>query len=105
MSENNLRKLPPTRDSLNLHVLRSAYTAGWVWGSILQGDIDIPSPVSWGWNLNENNEFVPLWYLLPIMQLPELLFTCNCKDKCSRCRCSSRQVSCLPYCKCQCLLD
>ena len=31
----NLRELPPSQDALKLHILRSAFQAGWVWGNIL----------------------------------------------------------------------
>ena len=29
-SDNKLRRLPPTREALQLHILRSAYAAGWI---------------------------------------------------------------------------
>ena len=48
-SENKLRKLPPTREALQLHILRSAYAAGWIWGMTLQPSDQIPSLVDWRW--------------------------------------------------------
>ena len=45
-SDNNLRKLPPTRYALiKQHILRSAYTAGWIWGLTLEEDLIASSPV------------------------------------------------------------
>ena len=45
-SENKLRKLPLTRVALQLHISRSAYGAGWIWGVTLQPSDQIPSPVA-----------------------------------------------------------
>ena len=61
MSENKLRKLPPTREALQLHILHSAYTAGWIWGATLQPSDQIPSPVHWGWNYSKDNRFAVDW--------------------------------------------
>ena len=47
-TENNLRKLPPTKASLRLHVMRAAYAAGWVWGQSLISTFLVPSPLEWG---------------------------------------------------------
>ena len=41
-SENKLRKLPPTRKALRLHILRSAHAAGSIWGVTLQTSDQIP---------------------------------------------------------------
>ena len=103
-SENNLRKLPPTKDSLKMHVLRSAYDAGWMWGSILQGRICIPSAIEWGWKYNADRQIVPAWCNTSKITLDDYLFTCTCKNICTRCRCAIKNQSCLPYCKCQCLV-
>ena len=43
--ENKLRKLPPAREALQLHILRSAYAAGRIWCVTLQPRHQIPSPV------------------------------------------------------------
>ena len=44
-SDNKLRNL--TREALQLHILCSVYTAGWIWGTLLQPNDQIPSPVDW----------------------------------------------------------
>ena len=35
LPDNNLRKLPPSKEALRRHILRSTYVGGWVWGSVL----------------------------------------------------------------------
>ena len=40
-SENNLRKLRPLKNALRLHIQRSAYVAGWNWGTALRSEIPI----------------------------------------------------------------
>ena len=37
--------LSPTKEALQLHILRSAYAAGRIWGVTLQPSDQIPSPV------------------------------------------------------------
>ena len=46
--DNKLRNLLLTREALQLHILCSVYTAGWIWGTLLQPNDQIPSPVDWG---------------------------------------------------------
>ena len=48
LPDNNLRKLPPSKEALRRHILRSTYVGGWVWGSVLSEGIQIPSPTQWG---------------------------------------------------------
>ena len=47
-SSNELRALPPSKDALLQHVLRSAYQAGWDWGNSLV-QRSPPSAELWGW--------------------------------------------------------
>ena len=56
-TENILRKLSSTREALQLHILRSAYFAGWIWGATLQPSDQIPSPVDWGWKYSKDKRF------------------------------------------------
>ena len=49
LCENNLRRLPPTRDALPQHIFRAAYAAGRIWGKTLKHDTQVPSPTEWGW--------------------------------------------------------
>ena len=41
------RELPPSNDGLELHILRSAFQAGWVWGNTLSQKAT-PSNDEWG---------------------------------------------------------
>ena len=52
-TDNNLRKLPPSRAALKQHILRSAYAAGWIWGGCLNNCISIPPPMEWGWKSDD----------------------------------------------------
>ena len=44
----NLRELPPSRSSLTLHVMRSAYQSGWIWGNSVSKKA-CPPVAEWGW--------------------------------------------------------
>ena len=50
-SSNELRVLPPSKDALQLHVFRSAYQAGWIWGNSMS-QLTPPLLESWGWRLH-----------------------------------------------------
>ena len=90
-SDNNLRKLPPTRYALKQHILRSAYTAGWIWGLTLEEDLIASSPVDWGWKLEKDGKYVPDWCVEPEKTLQDIIFTCSCKGACSRCKCAKKR--------------
>ena len=46
---------------MQLHVLRSTYTGGWIWGVTSYPSDQIPSPVDWGWNYSKENRFAVDW--------------------------------------------
>ena len=52
-TSNNLRELPPCKNALELHITRSAYQAGWVWGKTLSQQ-QPPPTTSWGWKIPKN---------------------------------------------------
>ena len=104
-TENNLRKLPPTRDALRLHILRSAFVAGCIWGQCLQGHDAIPDPTDWGYILDINDMPIPEWCPPPSILLKNVIYSCSCKNKCTRCKCVKDLGSCLPHCKCLCKWD
>ena len=101
-SENKLRMIPPSIDSLRQHVLRSAFAGGWLWGSAFTRDVTMPSPTHWGWRMNTERDFVPIWCSTAEISLPSITFTCKCKSICKRCKCAVNGEQCLPYCKCSC---
>ena len=92
-SENKLRKLPPTRGALQLHILRSAYAAGWILGVALQPSDQIPSPVDCGWKYSKENRFAVDWCGTYDVNLNEYIFTCTCKGLCTRCKCVKKEAS------------
>ena len=89
--------------ALRRHILRSAYTAGWIWGLTLEEDLIAPSPVDWGQKLDEDGKYVPDWCVEPEITLHDIIFTCSCKGSCSRCKCAKKKFSCLPFCSCNCI--
>ena len=102
-SENKLRKLPPTREALQPHILRSAHAAGWIRGVTLQPSGQIPSPFDWGWKYFKDNRFAVDWCRTYDVNLNEYIFACTCKGLCTRCKCVKKEVSCLPFCSCACI--
>ena len=49
MSTNNdLRKLKPSREALTHHTKRAGYQAGYLWRESID-NFDLPDPKSWGW--------------------------------------------------------
>ena len=46
-TDDDLRKLPPSREALSQHVKRSCYQAGYLWQESLL-DLALPKPTEWG---------------------------------------------------------
>ena len=95
----SLQTLPPTREALRQHCLRSAYQAGQVWGRACSVMDNIPEPVGWGWTMVVG-EWMPVWSSLPsIMAACRELVKCSCCSGCrTRCSCSKAKVPCTPLC-------
>ena len=55
-----LRKLPPTKEALQLHILRLVHAAGRIWGVILQPSDQIPSLLDWMEVLQRQEDFCRL---------------------------------------------
>ena len=96
---NDLRRLPPTRDSLRQHVKRAAFIAGWYWGGCLQKGCVVTSPFSWGWE-KIGSRMDPTWTTVPAKSYSTLFTVCACKKKCLNCKCRKQKLRCLPFCKC-----
>ena len=90
-TDNNFRRIPPTRAALHLHILRSAYAGGWHWGGALLENLQIPPLTDWAWFLNTENQPVPYWCPPSELKLQDVLYTCNCKGTCTRCKCAKRK--------------
>ena len=93
--------LPPTSDSLTLHLKRANYQA-FVWRNSLVAMQELPSPENHGWIL-ENEALKPvLMNKDPAPRSILELTTCNCKkSECrSRCSCNMNGLSCTEACFC-----
>lgn len=104
-SSNSFRELPPSRQSLELHIMRSAYQAGWVWGNSFCQETP-PSVEDFGWIIH-NGQLLVKWVKEPDeMKLPNLVKTCRCKsasksnNKRLSCTCGKLDIACLEQCKC-----
>ena len=102
----NLRELPPCRSSLELHVQRSAYQSGWVWGNTLSQK-PVPPVYDWGWYKVQDGRLGIRWCPIDTSLnnndsiLLDSIKTCRCKDICKNCNCARKNIACLKYCKCK----
>ena len=82
-SAGKLRELPPSQNSLKLHVLRSAYQSGWVWANTLSSQ-DLPLLTDWGWKYDQNSKIRIHWFKEDLnsgqMKLLELIKPVNAKS-------------------------
>ena len=47
-TDNDLLKLPPSREALIHHTKRACYQASYLWTESID-NFDLPDPKSWGW--------------------------------------------------------
>jgi hypothetical protein len=98
-----LDNITPTQAALYQHSLRAVHQAGHEWGTVHEASPTIPSHTNWGWHRDDNNMWKPLWTTLPeASKACRELIKCNCKKKCSRCRCVRENLKCTTLCKCPC---
>lgn len=101
---NDLEKLPPTKDSLSLHIMRSNYQA-LIWYKADEPKPDIPQPEDCGWKVDSTGLSLrpQLMTLPPVPTACIELVTCGCKTTCSsqRCSCRKHNISCSAACSCQ----
>ena len=101
-TDDDLRKLPPSRAALEQHVKRSCYQAGYLWQES-ESDLILPNPTEWGWRFDEaSNGFVPRWSSSKSsVDLEKFITTCSCKTaKCKRCKCAAGNMACIRMCGC-----
>ena len=102
---NSFRDLPPSTDGLGLHVRRSAYQSGWVWGNSISQE-KCPSIEESGW-IVESGKIGFRWSISfdPNMII-KVTKSCKCKQgssktkKCNSCSCAKSNVACLEQCDC-----
>ena len=103
MTSNDLRELPPTSSSLKLHILRSCYQAGWVWGNTFSQN-DCPNLSDMGWLVSENSIEVKWTDVSEVSfnLLNNLLNCCKCRTvSCKGCSCKRNNLNCLHLCGCK----
>ena len=97
---NRLSKLLPTRYTLKLHSLSSAYGAVWIWDVALEPSDQMPSSVDWRWKYSKGNRFALDWCGANDVNLNKYIFTCTSNGLCYWRKCVKKEVSCLPFCSC-----
>ena len=95
-------RLPPTKDELKQHVLRSNYQA-FIWKRALEGEPAIPDPDGYGWDLDDGHLSIHWMDNRPAPDEILELVVCECnRKKCGdNCQCSSFQIPCTDICKCK----
>ena len=92
MGNKRLESLPPTKEALRQHTLRTAYQSAHVWGQCELAEPSYPSPKKWGWEKNIDS-WEPKWSILDeLTRSCQELVKCICKKGCSK-GCSCKKVS------------
>ena len=74
--------LPPCSDSLSLHANRACYQA-YIWQKCLESHPDIPSPIGFDWDRNDDDDLIIKWNtILPALEEVLQLMYCSCPRKC-----------------------
>ena len=97
---NDLKKLPPSSDSLYMQILRTTHIAGFRWLECAQ-NVLVPDPSLRGF-IQKGGVYVPCWLPSPpTFDLKGFAQTCKCiKARCTLCECHQLKISCLPLCHC-----
>ena len=100
-TDDDVRKLPPSREALSQHVKRSCYQAGYLWQESLS-DLSLPEPTEWGWTYDAINGYIPLWLsAFSSVDLEKFITTCTCiTAKCKQCKCAKSELACIRMCRC-----
>ena len=100
-ADNDLRKLPPSREALREHAKHASYQAGYLWMEALD-NISLPDAGLWGWIFDEKKGiYVPRWQneTCPV-DIAKFTTTCSCyKHKCKSCKCKG--IGCISMCGCK----
>ena len=100
-TDDDLRKLPPSRGALLQHTKRACFQAGYIWQEC-QADLCLPDPKLWGWVSDEEKGLTPRWLTDESAAcLDTFVTTCTCKTgKCEHCKCATAGISCIVMCGC-----
>ena len=63
-SARSLENIPPTRETLEQHTMRTVFQGAYIWGHVLLTQPVIPSPSAWGWE-KDGTSRKPKWTTLP----------------------------------------
>ena len=104
----DLRLLPPSKKALKMHILRSSYQAGWIWGNVVSQRAP-PDATSWGWTMSHSDNRLQVLWQPPEVDssssnaLVLLLKSCKCsgeRSKCTVCNCGKLKLPCINPCSC-----
>ena len=94
-------KLPPTLDSLLMHLCRACYQS-FIWKSACNPVLALESPIGNGWK-EEKETLVPEYMLFdPVPESIIELVSCKCTKGCKQnsCLCRKAKLSCCDACSC-----
>ena len=58
--DRSIENIPPTSNALAMHIKRTIYQGGFVWGNITDPLVVLPDPSQWGWKLDDKR-WLPNW--------------------------------------------
>lgn len=96
-------QLPPCKDCLRLHILRSNYQAA-IWRHCLVNQPTVPDPKEHGWTTDEEGNLTIEWMRgSPAPDAVLQLMSCKCARACKLpdCTCLANKLKCTDMCKLQ----
>jgi hypothetical protein len=106
-SSNNLRDIPPSKKGLSLHIRRSAFQAGWIWGNTTSQECS-PPPDQFGWKVFGSKLAIVWSSSARRVLLKRITKTCTCKSGpnvsaklCDSCVCGRDALSYIEQGKCK----
>ena len=103
----NIEFIPPTRNSLYLHVKRALYQSG-IWSRCTEDMQNLPSPRDFGWEESNDQivKWIPTWMTQYEASRDARKFVkCGCKTSCStnnKCKYHGADLPCTRICTCSC---
>ena len=96
------KKLPPTENSFELHLLSCAYQLS-IWRSAATGPHNPPNPTDYGWEHNPATQMLQPMMMSQPCAPPELLndLVCDCNICGEDCCCHLNGQICTDDCKCK----
>ena len=96
-----IENVPPTFCALEQHAKKVVYQGGHIWGQLLIGEPQIPSPKLWGWQKADDGcSWTLCWTSLSEASIGcQELIKCGCKKSCTaRCKCVKAGLQCTQLC-------